>query len=496
METIALIVVAMIIVPPATPSAVASTLVCAAFVAVMPRYARTIAPLTVVAALATSPLSAAGSWTAVDFALIAAFLTAGYALSRRVAVAMLGAYVLIDAAMFTWLGASSFGGGVVDGMIDAMLGATADPTASPAQPAAAALPHYTPIIFVATIMFDLMAFGFLTVFGMAFRRGDDADERAVRSEMLLGRVTREQELAHVIHDAVANDMSTIAMLAWRAKGEPDRGERDLMLDTIYERSHHALDRVHEVIDVLNGKRSLDDVGPSISNDAHPLAFDMQIEKYLEDQDRVMTMLGLPGVSRVDVRADAYDDACDGAHDGPQDGAYDASSAAGEADGSESDSSGHIGHGTYDGGPAVSEPVRRVTMALLEEIYANLVRHCPMPDDSAAAMPSLDMPATGAMPATAMGAPTGAAPCVTSHAAPPEPVYSLFVGIDADRIRISAMNPIEPTPSAGRPRNPRRSNRRHGSGLALHRAAVESLGGTMTAGARDGSWMIGVELPLH
>ncbi|MBW3092452.1 hypothetical protein KIH79_05740 [Bifidobacterium sp. 82T10] len=182
-----------------------------------------------------------------------------------------------------------------------------------------------------------------------------------------------------------------------------------MLDTIYERSHHALDRVHEVIDVLNGTRepvTNPDLSEGIAahEEGMESPFEAQLEKYVEDQDRTMAMLGIRGTSQV----------------------------------------------RCTGSKTVSPAVRRATMNLLEEIYANLVRHCAMRAD---------------------------------------PAYHLFVTIDDRRIRINEVNVLADESDS------LTHGHRHGSGLSLHRASIEAFGGTLHASAQDGAWTIDAEIPI-
>jgi sensor histidine kinase regulating citrate/malate metabolism len=77
---------------------------------------------------------------------------------------------------------------------------------------------------------------------------------------------------------------------------------------------------------------------------------------------------------------------------------------------------------------------------------------------------------------------------SSLAGPEEPTYSLFVDMNGRRIRISEVNAI-----ADESRTMVRG-RRHGGGIALHRAAIESLGGTLNASQQDGTWTLSAEIP--
>ncbi|WP_163146867.1 histidine kinase [Bifidobacterium ramosum] len=439
------IVVELIVRPPQSPAQMIVALACLAFAAaipVIPRASRVIALIVCIVALPclTLPdLLAAG-----DVVSFTALLALGYLLPRWGAVAVTVGYAVLDAAGFVLLHTGSIGGSVVRGMIDGIGEIEANDAAASGTAGtmdltgvtgartdiAAVLPQYSLIVFVFTVALNLMGIGFLVMFGSAFRRTAEANERAARSERLLGRVTREQELAHMIHDSVANDMSTIAMLAWRAKaagaGDAGAGDVDEMLDAIYERSHHALDRVHEVIDVLNGKRELGEAGAGqngtdlVDGTVDGLvrggrSFDVQLEKYVEDQDRVMAMLGLRGVTRLNVASDVV----------------------------------------------VPVAVRRVVMGLIEEIYANIVRH-----GVAVSAVDGDISANG------------------------EAAYTLHIAVDGRGVRINEVNALAvddaKTLAYGHGR---------GNGIRVHRAAIEALGGALHAGAQDGAWMVGAEIPL-
>ena len=442
---IAVTLVGLVVAPPASPVQMLLALCWVVVMALLPFRPREVCLVAPVLFLASGFLPD-GWWTGGGFAVIPVFLAVGYVLSDRMMIGLLAVYTVADAVCFTVLGTRSLVGGMVEGMIvglgDAGFGAMI-----PADPSAT-MPGYAPIAGVATAVFDLLGLGFLIVLGAVFRRASAAGKRADRAERLLGRVAREQELAHMIHDSVANDMSTIAMLAWRAKSMDDDGE---VLDAIYDRSHHALDRVHEVIDVLNGKRELADLmaeageggapvaggEPGAESDAATAAkggdvtFDTQLEKTIEDQNRTMTMLGLVGVTRFNCAPDV----------------------------------------------AVPKPVRHAVLGLVEEIYANIVRHCAMNVADDGAVGVID----GAGGAGSVG--------VGGTRRADEPAYSLFVEITADHIRISEVNAIADESKT------LVHGRRHGGGLSLHRAAVAAVGGTLTTSSQDDTWMISADIPL-
>ncbi|MBT1173501.1 hypothetical protein JS528_09140 [Bifidobacterium sp. MA2] len=464
----------LILVPPASPVQMLLALCWMGVIALLPLRPRTVCVEAPVLFLAAGFLPDGWWWATGGTTQVVVFLAIGYVLSNRAVAGLLVVYSVADAACFALFDTASVGGSAVRGFIDGFNESSGIGDLIPAHPETA-LSSYTLIVGVATVAVDVMVLGFLVVFGAAFRRASAADERAERVETMLGRVTREQELAHMIHDSVANDMSTIAMLAWRAKAMDDDAA---MLDAIYARSHHALDRVHEVIDVLNGRRDLAGLegeiaaeaggvggeGTAASSDGDgtgnggagtgasgatnapigDLAFDTQLEKYVEDQDRTMAMLGLRGVTRFNGAPDVV----------------------------------------------VPKPVRRVVMGLVEEIYANIVRHCAMGDVGAVAGADAEGRMTDGPDASAVRpAADGAAAAEGHDATGVAPAYTLFIDIAADGIRISEVNALADESAT------LVHGRRHGGGLAMHRAAVEALGGTLNTSEQDGTWTIGAHIPF-
>ena len=163
--------------------------------------------------LAAALLPLQGWWIAGGTALVTVFLAVGYVFTKRVAVAVPLAYSVLDALGFAMLQSASVGGSIIRGAIDALNDTTKDDAigSSAAAPVEITLPQYSLIVFAATLVLNLLMLGSLVAFGSAFRRSFEADARAARAERILGRITREQELAHMIHDSVANDMSAIAI---------------------------------------------------------------------------------------------------------------------------------------------------------------------------------------------------------------------------------------------------------------------------------------------
>lgn len=433
----ALLVAQLIIKPPASPSQMMFALGWIAIVVGLPFAPRSLCVFGTVASIAVTMLPLHG-WPATGGTAIGTvFLATGYVMPRWAAILMPVAYCVLDSIGFVTLRSGSMFGELIAGLVgefsqmatgggvNEVWDTAMDATLVAGTKRSVMMPQYTLIVFIATLLLTFMICGFLTMFGAAFRRTSEANARAARSEWMLGRMAREQELAHVIHDSVANDMSTIAMLAWRAQHAGADGNDGAMLDAIYDRAHHALDRVHEVIDVLNGRLDLSQVEVDGGRIEAGGTFDVQVERYAEDQDRIMGMLGIHGVTRIN--------------------SIDA--------------------------PNVSDAARRVAMRLLEEIYANIVRHCAMDG--------------GGAQASGEGAP--AARALGDMDEPP--AYTLFIDVNERRIRISEVNAI-----TDESRTLARGHR-HGNGIGLHRAVVESLGGTLNTSAQDGTWILNAEIPV-
>ena len=167
----------------------------------------------VAACLAAALLPLQGWWITGGTALVTVFLAVGYVFTKRVAVAVPLAYSVLDALGFAMPQSASVGGSIIRGAIDALNDITKDDAigSSAAAPVEITLPQYSLIVFAATLVLNLLMLGSLVAFGSAFRRSVEADARAARAERILGRITREQELAHMIRDSVANDMSAIVI---------------------------------------------------------------------------------------------------------------------------------------------------------------------------------------------------------------------------------------------------------------------------------------------
>ncbi|KAB8293612.1 hypothetical protein [Bifidobacterium avesanii] len=442
---VALWVCALLVVQPHSALDAAAVLVMLAVIVLLPAAPRVMAPVGLAAALAACFAPGGGTTLAVTIALFAVFLTAGYVCSARACVPMVAGYAVAEVTCGVLWGASSAAVEGLTGFVDGFAAETGGSFAG----AGGVSPW---LVWPFAVALSCLVSGFLALFGHSFRRNAVAGERLARSEAMVGRLTREQQLAHLIHDSVANDMSVIAMLAWRAKTGPGMGggndasaadgdagsgaDLDAALDAIYERSHHVLDRVHEVIDVLDGKRALADLDGSdgsggsdagmqaengsteVSEPVGLAGFVAELERYLEDQDRVMAMVGMSGVSRVTVEGDGPDR------------------------------------------PVPPPQVRRAVLGFVEEVYANVVRHAAWED-----------------------APDG-------RDGGSGNTYSLFVTVEPHRVRIAEVNAIGDGASAAV------RGTRHGRGLALQRETIASLGGTLNAAAQDGTWTVAAEIPIR
>ncbi|WP_165782755.1 histidine kinase [Bifidobacterium margollesii] len=404
-----------------------------AVIALLPRHPRITIAIGLAACLASGFVTTNLVEAAHLITLFAIFLTGGYALARGWAVVAVTIYSVAETTCAIVWNASSVAldtmTSFVNGFLDGYSGT---------QPGASDIGggSVSPILaWTFSVLLSILVNGFLVAFGRAFRVNTDARRTIVRNEALLERVTREQRIARMIHDSVANDMSVVAMLSWRLRQTlPERNATDTntdhtaaardgiidntdaasMLDTIYDRSHHALDRVHEVIDVLDGRRTLTDTEKTtVDTDDTAIPLSARVEKLVEEQDRTMTMLGMNGTSHIDITDDTQP----------------------------------------------SQAVTNTVLSLMEEIYANIVRH-------AAWNGSEDGNENGI------------------------PVYSLFVTGTRDVIRVTEINRITDEESHVV------RGTRHGKGLDLHRSAIEALDGTLNTSAQEGTWTIAAELPLR
>lgn len=426
---IALLALVAVLVPPSAPVHALAMLVGVALLWALPHAPRVVPPVGLALCLVEMwVLAGAGERYEPDelgvvIVLFCLFLGSGYVYRRWFArVGVVVGYALAETASGVWLGADSpaLSGirGIVDGTMAALWAQNHPSAQGPglglsgeAAAAAASMPGPGPVVyFVGGVAVSCILSGMSVAMGHAFAETHSANARRERSEAMVGRLTREQELAHMIHDSVANDASVIAMLAWQAKMVDDDRE---MLDMIYQCAHHALDRTHEVIDVLNGAKDLGDTAGAEVGETTD-ASSVSLERYCEDRDRMMHMLGFEGHAKVRL-------------DDP------VASVQGE-------------------NGRLLEPIRRCTLGLLEEIYANIVRH----GDSD-------------------GGP-----------------YAVVVSTDSGGLRVTATNPLavasDGLQAFGR--------MRHGRGLALHRAEVEALGGELNAAAEDGVWVLNAHIPLR
>ena len=416
-----------VLLPPTTPVRVLAFFGGVAMLVLMPRAPR-------IVGLAGLPLCLWATWyggyltqnVGAAVVLFCLFLAVGYAWPGWVGAVAAGAYALVESVCSVWWGAHGLAVWMTRSVVRGWMAIGRDMAREDGMHMAAWEPGAM-LLLVAGVLISVIVSGFAVILGYAFSVRAETTSQLARTQVMLGRLTREQELAHMIHDSVANDASVIAMLAWRAKtalqgsGVPSDSAVDDMLDAIYDRAHQALDRTHEVIDVLNGTRTIDGAatgrapaaddspGPvRLSDSVGPSAaagtLDGRLERLCEDQDRTLHMMGFVGDGRVE-----------GA--GPE----------------------HV--------PART---RRAVTELVQEAYANIVRHG-MPGDDG--------------------------------------FYAVFVALDDDSARITSTNRI--ADGAGEA-----GETRHGRGLGLHRAAVEALGGTVSTAVQDGTWVLNAVVPLR
>ena len=431
-----------VVAPPTTPGRMLAFFGGVAILGLLPHAPRLVG-------LAGLPLCLMGTWPGgyvprelgAAVVLFCLFVAIGYAWPGWVGAVSTVGYAVTETCCSVFLGAHGLAVSAMRGLAEGWIAMSRNIL----LPEGARFADWAPgraLLLISGIGVSVIVSGFAAILGYSFSSRAEATSQLARTQAMLGQLTREQEIAHMIHDSVANDVSVIAMLAWRARSVDDDGE---MLDAIYALAHQALDRTHEVIDVLNGTRPLDGAAAAASTDssapsapsapsgpsdpsgspdpsdpsassapadrtaagdpvlaAAPL--DEAMARYCEGQDRLMHMLGCEGQAVV----------------------------SGVAPGK------------------VRPRARRCVTDLVEEAYANIVRHCE--------------PGSGF-------------------------AYGVFVTFDGDVARITSTNPV----GGDGPRELRRV--RHGKGLALQRATVESLGGTLNTAVQDGAWVLGAAVPL-
>lgn len=198
--------------------------------------------------------------------------------------------------------------------------------------------------------------------GMLMRNRDDKRARRLAEERLrwtrarmVGR-QRDAELAAAIHDSVTNDLSYMALMADQlgliAATLPRNEDTALVVETsraLRERSRHALQAVHEVIDLLEERAPS---GGVVSRTALQAA----VETLMRDEDAKLRDMGIEGFGRFESGESGESVQSGESH------------GSGEPDGA--DDSDGLGVAA-----SVDAAVRDAAIGMIGEIYANLVRHC-------------------------------------------------------------------------------------------------------------------------
>lgn len=205
---------------------------------------------------------------------------------------------------------------------------------------------------------------------------------------------REQELALAIHDSVTNDLSTILLIAQSDEsGIIDTSES---LALIVKRAKHALNEAHHVIDLLehgDSKRAALQMGDS-------------------GKDAISDLKSL--CAAEDAKLSEFDIA---------------------------------GQTTIIGDAPLGSSCLQFAQEVLQELYANIKRHC----------------------------------------APHSDEYSLILRTDIDGIRIAQTNTCDEKkhPMAGV---------RGGRGLQLHKERIERVGGHLWSNLESGTWTVNIWIP--
>lgn len=241
--------------------------------------------------------------------------------------------------------------------------------------------------------------------GRTIRRKNEANElleakyKLEKVESELSRRKRESNLAKDMHDSVSNDLSTILLLM---EGNQESFSKE-QVEIIAERSRHALNEVHRIIDIL-GSEEQSDRGAHARNQVacSNLMSVSDLQQWCEQKDKDLSCVGLTGASRVSVEGDSL---------------------------------------------FKSTHIPSELHGLIEEIYANIIRHC----------------------------------------TPNQDEYSIIIHVGLDGWRIiqtntclSGVKRLIGVPS--------------GKGLALHKAAIENAGGTLTTNFEDSTWMLNCWIP--
>lgn len=201
--------------------------------------------------------------------------------------------------------------------------------------------------------------------GMLMRNRDDKRARRLAEERLrwtharMVSRQRDAELTAAIHDSVTNDLSYMALMADQlgliAATLPRNEDTALVVETsraLRERSRHALQAVHEVIDLLEERAPS---GGVVSRTALQAA----VETLMRDEDAKLRDMGIEGFGRFES-----------GESGESGEFVQSGESHGSGEPDWSDASAGLGIAA-----SVDAAVRDAAIGMIGEIYANLVRHC-------------------------------------------------------------------------------------------------------------------------
>lgn len=226
----------------------------------------------------------------------------------------------------------------------------------------------------------------------------EAQASRVRAEQELSRKRRNEAIARSIHDALTGNLSYIALLAQREMSRHDADDdaaRETWL-SVERNADDALRGVRRVIGLLEA----DDADGAGRSDEGERSFD----GIMHEQEPRLDALGIRGRTVVIDRSDG----------------------------------------------AIPPERLKAAYALVEELYANLMRHCATGDDT----------------------------------------YFLRIAANADGITVAEANALRTSDTSGRGGLPE-----SGTGLVRHARTIRGLGGTCDWREDDGEWLFSAFIPM-
>lgn len=235
-------------------------------------------------------------------------------------------------------------------------------------------------------------------------RVKEAEMQRTREHERTDRMRRDAQLASRLHDGLTNDLSYLITVAHtEVSAAADEQHRNTW-QAIIARTDDAFDKAHEVIDILN-RVSTENESAQFSNSMVTISgreATHQLDSALESGMRQLRSLGYQGSACIESPVI----------------------------------------------PPIAENVANELLWLVNEIFANIRRHCDPAED-----------------------------------------YSVIITADDDSITIAAMNTMTYSQS-------HRLFGVSGRGLAMHQHTIESLHGSLRTGLADGIWSLHAEIPVE